>query len=95
MKSDDGSLDDPTGIAREDYAACACAVQNLCLSLHADGIGTKWTSGAVNFDPRFHEAAGLSSQEYVVGTIWFGLAENQPGPPRKKLSLDDVLTLHD
>jgi len=90
-----GSMENPNGIAREDYAACCCAVQNLCLSLHADGIGTKWTTGAVNFDPRFGEAVGLPSNEYVIGTIWFGQAEKQPRAPLKKLSVDDVLCRHD
>ena len=89
-------LDDPQGKAREDYAACCCAVQNLCLSLHADGLGTKWTSGAVNFDPRFGEAAGLAADEYVVGTIWFGEADGElPPPPRKRLSMEEVLHRHD
>lgn len=92
---DTGYMDDPGGIAREDYAACCCAVQNLCLSLHADGIGTKWTSGPVNFDPRFGEAIYLPSNEYVVGTIWFGQAEKMPIPPKKKFSVDDVLSQHD
>jgi len=90
------SLDEPAGVAREDYAACCCAVQNLCLSLHADGIGTKWTSGPVNFDARFGEAAGLPSNEYVVGTIWFGQAVGEPpAPPKKRLPIDEVLCRHD
>ena len=77
-------------------AACCCAVQNLCLSLHADGIGTKWTSGAVNFDPRFADAAGLPADEYVVGTIWFGRNAGAPPPmPRKRLAIEDVLRVHD
>ena len=62
-------------------------VQNLCLSLHADGIGTKWTTGPVNFDPRFAAAAGLpaADSEYVVGTLWFGAAAGVPPPalPRR------------
>uniref|UniRef100_A0A7S0LVA6 Nitroreductase domain-containing protein n=1 Tax=Coccolithus braarudii TaxID=221442 RepID=A0A7S0LVA6_9EUKA len=88
------SMDDPAGVAREDYAACCCAVQNLCLSLHAEGIGTKWTTGPVNFDTRFSEAAGLSDDEYVVGTIWFGeAAGTQPAPPSKR-PIDDVLFTH-
>ncbi len=36
--------DDPTR-RREDYAACAAAIQNLQLSAHADGYGTKWSTG--------------------------------------------------
>lgn len=89
------AFNDPAGLAREDYAACCCAVQNLCLSLHSENIGTKWTTGPVNFDERFNEAAGgIPSDEYVVGTIWFGTAAKEPPSPVKKLSFDDVYTLH-
>ena len=88
------SMDQPMSVTREDYAACCCAVQNLCLSLHARGVGTKWTTGAVNFDPGFAEAVELSSDEYVVGTLWFGAPATRPPPPTKKLSLEDVLIHH-
>ena len=70
-------------------------MQNLCLSLHAEGIGTKWTTGAVNFDPRFAAAAGLPDDEYVVGTIWFGEAAAQPDAPTKRLPMEAVLIRHD
>ena len=60
-----GGDDVPNGVAREDYAAVCCAVQNLCLSLHAQGLGTKWTTGDVNFDPRFASAVGLPENEQV------------------------------
>ena len=47
-EADDGnSMEDPMGLAREDYAACCCAVQNLCLSLQSQGLGTKWTTGEI------------------------------------------------
>ncbi|CAB9521466.1 Nitroreductase [Seminavis robusta] len=90
----DNSYDNPMSMAREDYAACCCAVQNLSLSLHANGMGTKWTTGPVNFDPRFAEAVGLPENERVVGTIWFGKPVSVPSAPRKKLSLDNVLIKH-
>lgn len=89
------SMDDPAGVLREDYAACCCAVQNLCLALHAEGIGTKWTTGAVNFDARFAAAVELPPDEYVVGTIWFGEAAAQPDAPVKRLSAPEVLVIHD
>ena len=92
VDDDDLSMLQPNGRAREDYAAVCCAIQNLCLSLHADGLGTKWTSGPVNFDPRFAEAAGLPADEEVCGTIWFGTpAGPLPQPPTKRLSVADVL----
>ena len=87
--------DDPSGTARENYAAVCCAIQNLCLSLHADGIGTKWTTGAVNFDPLFADVVGLPDNEYVVGTLWFGKCSIIPEMPKKKLSIGDILTKHD
>jgi len=93
--SSDDMDGNPAGLARENYAAVCCAVQNLCLSLHAEGIGTKWTTGPVNFDERFGEAAGVPEDEYVVGTMWFGTAAKVPDAPRKRLSLEDVLTRHD
>ena len=94
--SDAPSMEDPAGVTRENYAACCCAVQNLCLALHAENIGTKWTSGPVNFDRQFGEAAGLAADEYVVGTIWFGEAAGElPAPPQKRLAVDDVLRMHD
>jgi nitroreductase len=84
------SMDIPSGLAREDYAACCCAVQNLCLSLHNAGLGTKWNTGTVNFDRRFHEILGFDQGEYSVGTIWFGTpANNVDTPPRKK-GLGDI-----
>lgn len=95
VKSSEDDMNDPNSISREDYAACCCAVQNLCLSLHVDGIGTKWTTGPVNFDPQFGQAAGLPSNEYVVGSMWFGNPASTPSPPVKKLSVEDVLTKHE
>jgi nitroreductase len=92
---DGRSMLNPTSLAREDYAACCCAIQNLCLSLHANGIGTKWTTGSVNFDPGFAEAVGFSTnEEYVVGTIWFGTPASESSVPVKKLTMEDVLIRH-
>lgn len=96
QKGDGGdNMLQPTSLAREDYAACCCAIQNLCLSLHANGMGTKWTTGPVNFDPGFAKAVGYSSdEEYVVGTIWFGTPSMTPSTPLKKLRPENVLIRH-
>merc|ERR1712194_787737 len=90
-KESEGNMEDPGGIDREDYAAVCCAVQNLCLSLHNAGIGTKWTTGAVNFHEKFAEIVGVDDDEYVVVTIWFGTPQNVPAVPIKKKNLNDVL----
>jgi len=70
--------------AREDYAACCCAVQNLMLSLWSEGIGTKWTTGPVTRTDRFFECIGVDPKaESVVGLFWYGYPEEVPAQQRK------------
>jgi nitroreductase len=94
-KDGEGNMDKASGVDREDYAACCCAVQNLCLSLHNSGMGSKWTTGSVNFDPRFGEIVGLEEKEYVIGTIWFGTPQKASiAMPPKNRSVEDVIITH-
>jgi len=82
-------------VAREDYAAIACSIQNISLSLWAERIGSKWSTGGVTTDPETYEILGLdASEREIVGFLWVGYAK--PGslakkPPRR-LTLTDVLT---
>lgn len=80
--------------SREDYAASCCAVQNLQLSLAADGVGTKWTSGAIQQNPDFARICGIDpSTEDVVGVVWYGYpAGAAAGPTSRKRGVDDVLS---
>ena len=76
---------------REDYAACCTAVQNLMLYLWKAGVGSKWTTGDITRDPRFHEILGIDAgSESVVGLIWYGYPKLTPAQSRK--GLDEVLT---
>lgn len=82
--------DDPIR-AREDYAACCCAIQNLQLYLWSAGVGAKWTTGAVTRNPRFYALLGLDPErEAVVALLWYGYPAVVPETKRKPL--DDVLT---
>jgi nitroreductase len=64
---------------REDYAACAAAIQNLMLYLWKAGVGSKWTTGDITRDPRFAEIIGYEeSQEFVVGLVWYGYPKLTP-----------------
>ena len=57
----------------EDYAACACAIQNLSLSLVADDVGCKWSTGKITKDPNTYQIAQIdSSEEEIIGFIWIG-----------------------
>lgn len=86
------AADDPI-TAREDYAACACAVHNLMLYLHSAGVGTKWTSGAVTREPAFVDLLGASSGEYCVGLIWYGYPTRRPRSPRQPV--DSLVRIRD
>lgn len=71
---------------REDYAACACAIQNLQLYLWAQGVGVKWTTGPVTRDPRFYDLLWIDdSAETVAGLLWYGYPAEEAESVRKPL----------
>merc|ERR1712106_1191235 len=68
-------LDEDGGIsaklALEDHATVSCAIQNFMQSLAEDGVGTKWMTGALGIAPEdVLDAAGVSSDEKMVGVVW-------------------------
>jgi len=74
----------------EDYAACACAAQNMMLYLSQAGIGVKWTTGKVIRDLRFFELLGLDMRyQMIVGLFWYGYPDHQPEQTRNPLA--DIL----
>lgn len=77
---------------REDYAACACAMQNLMLYLWHAGVGVKWTTGQATRDERLYEILGVSSnEERIVGLFWYGYPQAVP-PPRERRDTADIWT---
>ncbi|WP_269613078.1 nitroreductase family protein [Prochlorococcus marinus] len=63
----------------EDYAACACAIQNLSLSLIADDVGCKWSTGTITKDPNTYKIAQINpSEEEIIGFIWIGYGTEPP-----------------
>lgn len=81
------------GIAREDYAAVACAVQNAMLSFWSEGLGSKWSTGAVTTDERTYTALGIDpSTDEIVGFLWAGHAARADLPkPRRRRTVSEVL----
>jgi nitroreductase len=74
-------------LQREDYASCACAIQNLMLYLSEAGIATKWATGPITRDARFYELLGIDSDSaLVVGIIWYGYPRITPAQVRKNVS---------
>tara|TARA_B100000700_G_scaffold241546_1_gene268841 strand:- start:145 stop:696 length:552 start_codon:yes stop_codon:yes gene_type:complete len=63
----------------EDYAACACAIQNLSLSLVDDDVGCKWSTGKITSDPNTYKIAEINpSEEDIIGFIWIGYGTEPP-----------------
>tara|TARA_B100000214_G_scaffold194334_1_gene140623 strand:- start:329 stop:880 length:552 start_codon:yes stop_codon:yes gene_type:complete len=63
----------------EDYAACACAIQNLSLSLVADDVGCKWSTGKITTEPYTYQIAEINpNEEEIIGFIWIGYGSKPP-----------------
>lgn len=77
-------IDDDPFRRREDYAAVACAIQNFCLSLGSEGIGSKWSTGGVTRAPETYELFRIDpAEQEIVGFVVFGHAlEDKPRPER-------------
>lgn len=79
-------------VAQEDYAAVACAIHNFSLSLWAEGIGSKWSTGGITVDPRVYARLGVDPERLeIVGFVWVGIAsKDRPKVPRT-LNVTDVV----
>lgn len=87
-------LHDDPATREEDYASLACAAQNLMLSLCAEGVGTKWTTGGVTRAPKTYEALGVDpAAERIVGFVWAGYPRKAPCPPERPAWEDTVTRL--
>ena len=81
-------------LQQEDYAACCCSIYALSLALWQNGIGIKWTTGAVIRDQRFYDICWLDNlSQQVVGLIWYGYPEQTPQAQRRK-PIDEILTIY-
>ena len=82
---------DDAEIEREDYAACACAIQNIQLAAWSLGLGMQWSSGKAAQDARTAKMLDLDEgREMLVGLLFFGFPAEVPAPKARK-PLDEVL----
>ena len=72
----------------EDYAACACAIHNLSLSLASDGIGYKWSTGKITTDPNTYQISEIDpNEESIIGFIWIGYGTKPPSIKRPSINM--------
>jgi nitroreductase len=70
--------------SKEDYAAVACAVQNMQLYLWSLGWGSKWGTGATLKSPDAYRILGVDeTQIELVGYFWIGKPALWPAVPAK------------
>lgn len=84
LKNDDAEVE------REDYAAVACAIQNIQLAAWSLDLGMQWSSGAAARNPRTREIVGFEAgEESLVGLLFFGFPAQVP-PAKARKPLDEV-----
>ena len=71
----------------EDYAATACSVQNLALSLWDQGIGSQWSTGGITRSDFVYGALGISPmEEKIVGFVKAGYPAAIPQREKKSIA---------
>jgi hypothetical protein len=65
------SPDDPVR-DREDYAACACAMQNIMLGAVGRGLGSYWTTSGALLAPHLQDFWRLPAGEDLIGAVVLG-----------------------
>ncbi|MPZ35582.1 MAG: nitroreductase [Rhodospirillales bacterium] len=79
-------LDRPKVVEEEEAHAVAAAIQNMMLALHARGLGSLWTTGALCDAPEVKEVLGWKGvRERVLGVIHVGRAAPTDRLPSRQL----------
>ena len=70
---------------REDFAATACAVQNIQLAAWAEGIGVKWSTSGLIRDPLAYRLLNIDpAQQEIIGLLFIGYPAEIPVRDRKR-----------
>jgi nitroreductase len=68
----------------ENYAACACAVQNMQLTAHSLGLAAMWRTGPVAYHEHMRRFFGLGEGDTVVAHLYVGYPDMDERPRRRK-----------
>ncbi|MDG6774231.1 nitroreductase [Thiomicrorhabdus sp. ZW0627] len=81
-------------VQKEDYAACACAIQNFQLMAWNQSLGVQWSTGPILKDPRTYRLLGIDSDRIeLIGALYIGHRDpdcSQPNAKRKPI--EEILT---
>ncbi|MCF6253161.1 MAG: nitroreductase family protein [Thiomicrorhabdus sp.] len=60
-------------VCKEDYAACACAIQNFQLMAWSLKIGVQWSTGPIISDQRTYDLLTIKVQDIeLIGALYLG-----------------------
>jgi len=63
-------------VYKEDYAACACAIQNFQLMAWQQSIGVQWSTGPIIKDLETYKVLGCKPEEIeLIGALYLGQVE--------------------
>lgn len=80
------ALPDPDGVvAKENYGAACCAVQNLLLAARAEGLGGRWSTGWLAKEERVWRLLGVPLDYQLVGMIRLGKVAREPNGRRRPI----------
>lgn len=69
----------------EQVIAAGCAVQNLLLAAHAQGLGAIWRTGELAYHPVVMAGLGLQEGEEIVGYLYVGTPMCQRTAPQPEI----------
>ncbi|HEX7126507.1 MAG TPA: nitroreductase [Thermodesulfobacteriota bacterium] len=72
----------------ENYAAACCAVQNLLLAAHAEGLGAIWRTGVPCEHPVVKAFLGVPGDAKLVAAVFLGFPA-APAPPQTRRPLEE------
>ncbi len=85
-------------VSKEDYAACACAIQNFQLMAWQLKIGVQWSTGPILKDSRTFETLGIAEDEIeLIGALYIGNIDGgcEPNPNLKRKRVEEVTVYTD
>lgn len=73
--------------SKEDYAACACAIQNFQLAAWEQGLGVQWSTGPIINHEKTYQILGIDPAEVeLIGILYMGYPQCVPESQRLPLS---------
>ena len=76
----------------DDYTSSCASIQNLLLSLHSEGLASRWETGTIIRTSALRNLIGCKKDDMIVGLIMIGWAKQVPRMPRRRRELEgDVL----